>query len=161
MKWQAEVLFYPLQTNHYAKYHPFLVQILKSLCDKLAIISTIEMAVVENTPQKQQTMNQQYRHLDYVPDVLSFPIVDNIREEKAWNKKAHLWIGDVFLCPKTIQEQAKQQERTYEYEYLMLYLHSCLHLIGFNHINDREQKEMFTLTDDILNALQITTSLKI
>ena len=43
----------------------------------------------------------------------------------------------------------------------MLYLHSCLHLIGFDHIEKSEQKEMFTLTDDILNALQITTSLKI
>lgn len=92
-----------------------------------------------------KTLNRQYRQKDYVTDVLSFPVYDNLRPDKKPVEKnlSQMDLGDLVICKEKAFSQAKEFEITYEQEVVHLAVHGFLHLLGFDHeISDREEKIM-------------------
>jgi probable rRNA maturation factor len=79
-------------------------------------------------------------------DVLAFPI-DEPGESPP---DVPAILGDVVLCPAVAYEQAARLDRTPHEELRLLTVHGILHLLGMDHADPEEEREMFGLTDRLL-----------
>ena len=104
-------------------------------------------------PSDIQEMNRQFRGIDRVTDVLSFPAADYAfpgdfaaaaeNEADAFDPDSgELLLGDVVLCKDRILSQAKEYGHTVKREYAFLLAHSLLHLIGYDHETAGEREAM-------------------
>ncbi len=103
--------------------------------------------------------------MDSVTDVLSFPTVDN-PERKVINatdfadivnpETGKLNIGDVIICLERAKEQAVEYNHSLKRELCFLSLHGMLHLLGYDHLNADDEKQMFDIQNEILNTMRIT-----
>lgn len=101
-------------------------------------------------------LNKEFRNIDKVTDVLSFPMLE-IKEpmkladfESERDAIGTLEIGDIAICTKRARQQAKEFGNTYKRELAFLALHGFLHLLGYDHIEKADEKKMMTLAEDIL-----------
>lgn len=116
-------------------------------------------------------MNREYRGVDAVTDVLSFPLI-SFREEGVWDEedlKAQnafypgtddLLLGDIVICVQRLEEQAVSYGHSRKREFSFLIAHSMLHLCGYDHMTQQEASQMEALQDEILDHLGITRDLK-
>ncbi len=82
-------------------------------------------------------------------DVLSFPM-DELRPGTEDEPTEAGLLGDVVVCPTVAQRQAKAAGHSAEEEMLLLTVHGILHLLGFDHAEPDEEKEMFELQRRLL-----------
>lgn len=80
-------------------------------------------------------LNKEFRGKDYLPDVLSF----DYRQEKMFE---HEISGEVFISLEKAKEQAKDKGHSLTEELLFLAIHGILHVLGFDHNTDEEEKIM-------------------
>ena len=97
-------------------------------------------------------LNAAYRDKDAVTDVLSFPQYDDLCE---LDNEEEICLGDVVICGRVARRQAEEYGHSYERELLYLFVHSILHLLGYDHMEEEERIEMETLQREILNELNI------
>jgi probable rRNA maturation factor len=82
-------------------------------------------------------------------DVLSFPM-DELRPGRADEPTPAGLLGDVVLCPEVAVEQARAAGHSTAEELLLLTTHGILHLLGYDHAEPEEEKEMFGLQRQLL-----------
>ena len=82
-------------------------------------------------------------------DVLSFPM-DELRPGTDGEDSPAGLLGDVVLCPQVAAEQARQAGHSTAEELLLLTTHGILHLLGYDHAEPDEEKEMFALQRQLL-----------
>jgi probable rRNA maturation factor len=86
-------------------------------------------------------------------DVLSFPM-DELRPGRDGEPEVEGILGDMLLCPQYAIAQAPQFSRTPEDEMHLLTIHGILHLLGYDHAEPEEEKEMFGLQARLLAEWQ-------
>lgn len=101
-----------------------------------------------------QVINKEHRGIDSKTDVLSFPMyekgeLDNIKLEK------EDILGDMVISIEKVKEQAKEYDHSFERELAYMVVHSFYHLLGYDHINENEKKEMRQKEENILQKLNI------
>ena len=84
-------------------------------------------------------------------DVLSFPM-DELRPGTMDKPTEPGLLGDIVLCPQVAESQAKTAGHTMMDELILLTTHGLLHLLGYDHAEPEEHKEMFGLQDELLAA---------
>jgi len=84
-------------------------------------------------------------------DVLSFPM-DELRPGSEEMLSAEGVLGDVVICPQVARRQAEAAGHEDINEILMLLTHGMLHLVGFDHAEPEEEKEMFALQKELLDS---------
>jgi probable rRNA maturation factor len=94
-------------------------------------------------------LNKQFRGIDRVTDVLSFPDGDTDPETK---KK---FLGDILICRAVAKRQAELYGQTLTREVAFLQIHGLLHLFGFDHQTESEEQIMREKQRAILNELAI------
>ena len=99
-----------------------------------------------------RALNHHYRGKDYATNVLSFPA--ELPEGLPKGVKLPL-LGDLVLCAPVIAREAKEQGKPLAAHYAHLTVHGTLHLLGWNHEDDREAEAMEQLERDILAELGI------
>ena len=95
-----------------------------------------------------RALNRHYRGKDYATNVLSFPA------ELPEGVKLPL-LGDLVICAPVVAREAKEQGKTVAAHYAHLTVHGTLHLLGWNHEDDREAEAMEQLERDIVAELGI------
>lgn len=91
-------------------------------------------------------INKDYRNIDKVTDVISFALNDN--DECNFNAEDEL--GDIFICIPRAKEQAKDYGHSIEREVGFLAVHGYLHLSGYDHMTEEDEKIMFARQEEIL-----------
>lgn len=94
-------------------------------------------------------LNREYRDIDKVTDVLSFPLIEDFSSDETL-------LGDVVISYEVAQEQAKEYGHSLEREIMFLFTHSILHLLGYDHIEDEDRVIMEERQREILDELKIT-----
>jgi len=84
-------------------------------------------------------------------DVLSFPM-DELRPGSEEMLSTEGVLGDVVICPQVARRQAELAGHEEINEILMLLTHGMLHLVGFDHAEPEEEKEMFALQKELLDS---------
>ena len=82
-------------------------------------------------------------------DVMSFPM-DELTPGHEGEDPEEGILGDIVLCPSVAQKQAMEAGHALEEELLLLTTHGILHLLGFDHAEPEEEKEMFDLQRTLL-----------
>ena len=92
-------------------------------------------------------LNHTYRHKDYATNVLSFPadVPDDLLDIPL--------LGDLVICVAVVEREAAEQGKTLEAHWAHLVIHGCLHLLGYDHIDDEEAEEMEALERELLAEL--------
>jgi probable rRNA maturation factor len=96
-----------------------------------------------------ETLHVQWMDLPGPTDVMSFPM-DELRPGREGQDPPEGVLGDVVLCPGVAATQARDAGHTTEEELLLLTTHGILHLLGFDHAEADEEKEMFELQRQLL-----------
>ena len=91
-----------------------------------------------------ETLHVQWMDLPGPTDVMSFPM-DELRPGREGGEPQEGVLGDIVLCPAVAARQAREAGHATEEELLLLTTHGILHLLGFDHAEPDEEKEMFEL----------------
>ncbi|OGO18338.1 MAG: rRNA maturation RNase YbeY [Chloroflexi bacterium RBG_16_48_8] len=94
-----------------------------------------------------QQLNNEFAGVNQPTDVLSFPNGDTDVETD------RTYYGDIVLSIPFAEEQAREAGHSLKDELTLLILHGILHLLGFEHSDNRERQEMWSLQDEILAHL--------
>jgi probable rRNA maturation factor len=101
---------------------------------------------------KIQQINNDYRGINRVTDVITFALMENQDEIFM---EAIDELGDVFICVDKAIEQAAEYNHSIEREIGFLAVHGYLHLIGYDHMTEEDEKVMFAKQDEILNKAKL------
>lgn len=85
--------------------------------------------------EESQSLNRDYRDRDYPTNVLSFP-ADLPPELNI------PLLGDLVVCVQVVQREAAEQQKSAESHWAHMVIHGCLHLLGYDHIDDAQAEEM-------------------
>lgn len=108
-----------------------------------------------DNPQIQQ-INAQYRQKDSVTDVITFAMEDEVPGDiKIQGFSMPRILGDVFISLPKAREQAEEYGHSFERELSFLSVHGCLHLLGYDHLHEDDEKIMFAKQEAVLNGLGI------
>lgn len=117
----------------------------------------IEVSISFVDKERIRTLNREYRGRDMPTDVLSFAL----NEQGEGELQVHVddlpnVLGDVIISVDHIYEQAKEYGHSFERELGFLTVHGLLHLLGYDHNDEAEEREMFSKQEDILRAYGLT-----
>jgi len=92
-------------------------------------------------------LNKTWRHKDYATNVLSFPadVPDELLDIPL--------LGDLVICAPVVTREAAEQGKSAQAHWAHLVIHGCLHLLGYDHIDDAEAEEMEGLERELLAEL--------
>ncbi len=109
------------------------------------------MSVVFVTPEKIHEINRDYRQIDRPTDVISFALQDDSSNILIEEEEEEL--GDIFINVQAVADQAKEYGHSQRREACFLFCHGLLHLFGYDHMTEEEEKVMFGLQDEILDEV--------
>ena len=100
-----------------------------------------------------QQLNRDYRNVDKVTDVLSFPQFDDLNDLP---EDGEIMLGDVIICRQRAEEQAEEFGHSVEREMVYLFVHSVCHLLGYDHMEDEEKAEMRAKEESVMEQINVT-----
>ena len=92
-------------------------------------------------------LNKQYKKENLPTNVLTFE--GNLEEEKRLGIKPP-FLGDVVICFPVVEKEAMDQEKTFDQHFAHILVHGFLHLLGFDHLNNKDEKIMKELENKAL-----------
>lgn len=100
---------------------------------------------IVNSDESQQ-LNHQYRGKNKPTNVLSFPfeVPDGIELNL---------LGDLVVCAEVVKSEAAEQSKTLTAHWAHMIIHGCLHLLGFDHVEEEKATEMESLEISLLKKL--------
>lgn len=117
--------------------------------DQLRVNPEADVAIVAVDEAAMEQLHIQWMDEPGPTDVLSFPM-DELRPPKPGEEPAMGVLGDIVLCPTVAAKQAVAAGHSVEAELQLLTVHGLLHLLGYDHAEPDEEKEMFGLQDSLL-----------
>ena len=110
-----------------------------------------DLTILIDTPERIQTLNRYFRNVDRVTDVLTFP---------AWEGEISLsadgYLGDIMICYARAKEQAEEYGHSLERELSFLAVHGVLHLLGYDHMTETDERAMRERQTAILDSIGVT-----
>lgn len=125
-----------------------LVALAGFLLARLRIHPLAELSVLLVDAEAMATLHEKFMHEPGPTDVLSFPM-DELRPGDDDETPEGL-LGDVVLCPQVAESQARAAGHSAEEELHHLFVHGVLHLLGYDHAEPDEEREMVALHDRLL-----------
>lgn len=127
-----------------------LQEYMKFVVEKLEIPTAIfNIIFVDN--ERIHEINKEYRKVDRVTDVISFALEDNpdiVYED-------FRLLGDIYIAIDVAYDQAVEYNHSREREVCFLATHGVLHLLGYDHMTEEEEKEMFGIQEELLKEYGI------
>ena len=118
------------------------------------ITEEAELSISFVDEEEIQAINRDYRDKDKVTDVISFSLEEDEPEIEGLDMTRVL--GDIIICLEVAKEQAESYNHSLSRELGFLALHGFLHLLGYDHMTEEDEKEMFSRQDEILNEFGLT-----
>lgn len=96
--------------------------------------------------EESENLNNQYRNKNKPTNVLSFPF----EVPKGINLNL---LGDIVICADIVSQETLVQNKTLLEHWAHMTIHGCMHLLGYDHVNDSDAEHMEALEIDILAKL--------
>ncbi len=140
-----------IDDNNLYKDYDYLEDVLNYTLEHEKVNNAI-FSVIFVDDEEIHRINRDYRKVDRVTDVISFAFEDN--EEVRYNDIRVL--GDIYVCIPQMKRQAVSYGHSEKRELSFLCVHGLLHLLGYDHMTEEDEKIMFGLQELILNDKNIT-----
>lgn len=128
-----------------------LGELSRFVLDRLRIHPQAELSVLLVDTAAMEQLHVQWMDLPGPTDVMSFPM-DELRPTPDGEDPPPGLLGDVVLCPEVAAGQARKAGHDVQDELDLLTAHGILHLLGFDHAEPAEEREMFALQGELLEA---------
>ncbi|MDR4925539.1 MULTISPECIES: rRNA maturation RNase YbeY [Bacillales] len=140
------------ETNEVTEEAQRLVEsILQFAARKENIEKDTELSVTFVDNDRIREINKEYRHKDSATDVISFALEEMGEDEvEIVGAEMPRMLGDIIISIERTKEQAEEYGHSFDRELGFLALHGFLHLLGFDHMNEEDEKVMFTKQKEIL-----------
>lgn len=145
----------------------------KAALEYMDFRTDVEISVMLTDNDGIRVLNNMHRGIDRATDVLSFPMfeydedgniipdydteddegTDFVQEYGEFNEMGEICLGDIVISVERAYEQAEEYGHSPEREIGFLTVHSMLHLFGYDHMTDEEEKEMFGYQKEILDSI--------
>ena len=126
-----------------------LVLLSRHVLDAMNVHPQAELSIVLLDEAAMERLHVQWMDLPGPTDVMSFPM-DELRPGRDDDEPQPGLLGDVVLCPTVAARQALEAGHATVEELLLLTTHGILHLLGFDHAEPPQEKEMFDLQRRLL-----------
>lgn len=144
------------ETNSLKEKNRILIkEVISASAKELKKGENFELSIILLNNKKIQEINKKYRSINQETDVISFALEDNEEDnfdmffEEGKNPFPRI-LGDIFISLDKAKEQADEYEHSFQRELAFLVVHGFLHLNGYDHQTEAEEKEMFNLQEKIL-----------
>lgn len=108
----------------------------------------IYISIIISNEEYIKQINLEYRNINQVTDVLSFPMFEKEEIEEA--KKNAEALGDVIICIPRVISQAEEYGHSFEREFAYMLVHGFYHLMGYDHMNDEDKQKMRQKEENVL-----------
>ena len=113
-------------------------------CDPIVSVSLVDNEYIHY-------INREYRHIDRPTDVISFAFLDgDENKDKIFHSKQMVVLGEIYISFDKAREQATAYGHSLDRELKFLFVHGLLHLLGYDHMTEDDEKIMFSLQEEIL-----------
>lgn len=142
------------ETNEVAEAHIALVEkLIQHAAQVEGIEADAEVSITFVTNEAIHEINREYRDKDQPTDVISFAMEELGEGEVAIvGEGIPRILGDIIISTDRTREQAEEYGHSFERELGFLAVHGFLHLLGYDHMTDEDEKEMFGKQDEILQS---------
>ena len=152
-----EIIYKDIEEN--SEYEDVIKKVLKQCFEEEKIIdSKLSISVTLTNPENIQEINKNYRNIDKATDVLSFPMFEKEELDKKIKNKDFDYedvLGDIIISIEKVKEQAEEYGHSFERELSYMVVHGFYHLMGYDHIEEKDKKVMRPKEEKILNDLNI------
>jgi len=130
--------------------------------EELTMAYEVSVLIVDD--EEIRAINREHRDIDKPTDVLSFPMAEFrngelISDEGDYDLEfEELMLGDIIISAETAKRQAEEYGHSFEREIAFLTAHSCFHLLGYDHMEEEEEKIMIDKQENILQQMGLTRS---
>lgn len=131
-------------------------KVLLTAAEMEEVTGEVVVTLVDN--ERIQELNRDYRGIDRATDVLSFAMNESGEDELEIifeDDEAPNMLGDIIISVPKALEQADEYGHTLEREMGFLSIHGFLHLLGYDHQDEEQEKEMFGRQEEILAHVQL------
>ncbi|PWA12467.1 rRNA maturation RNase YbeY [Pueribacillus theae] len=121
------------------------------------VTGAAEVSVTFVDNDRIQAINKEYRGIDQPTDVLSFAL-EEMEEDEIEVAGGNLprLLGDIIISIPKARQQAEEYHHSFHRELGFLAVHGFLHLLGYDHMTEEDEKEMFTKQEGILDEFGLT-----
>ncbi|MFC5996873.1 rRNA maturation RNase YbeY [Pseudonocardia hispaniensis] len=129
-----------------------IVSVARYALDAMGVSPAVELAITAVTTEAMTELHERWMEEPGPTDVMAFPmdeLVDETRRPDAPEIGPAL-LGDIVLCPAFAREQARKAGHGLADELHLLTVHGVLHLLGYEHAEPEQEREMFALQDKLL-----------
>lgn len=121
----------------------------------------ISISIYSVSKEEIKNINNEYRNIDKVTDVLSFPIfsrdeIQGFKNQPNDKRLKEIELGDIILCLDVVKNQAIEYNTGVLRETLYMITHGVCHLVGYDHIEDYEKIEMRAMEEKILSSIGVS-----
>jgi len=141
---------YEITDNFGYKDYEYLNDVINATLEHEKIENAI-FSIVFVTDEEIHKINREYRNVDRITDVISFAFEDN---NKMMYNNFRL-LGDIYISIPQMKRQAIMYGHSEKRELSFLTVHGLLHLLGYDHMNEEDEKIMFSLQELILDEQDI------
>ena len=152
-----EIIYEDIEENR--EYEPIIKKVIEKCFEEEKIQnSKLCMTIILTTPQNIRKINKEYRNIDKETDVLSFPMFEKEELKKKIENNDFEYedvLGDIVISIEKVKEQAEEYGHSFERELSYMLVHGFYHLMGYDHIEEEDKRQMRPKEEKILNDLKI------
>lgn len=115
---------------------------------KFANVQAVYIDVAFVGKKSIKKLNKEFRKIDKVTNVLSF-VIDEVPLKKL--------TGEIIICPEKVEEEAKKLSNNFPDYSLFIMIHGVLHILGFDHEEEKERIRMEKLEENLFKELKAAT----
>ena len=153
----AEIIYLDIEENK--KFETIINKVLETCFKNENILNqNLYISITLTTPEQIKKINKEYRNIDNATDVLSFPMFEKEELEDIIQNSATEYeevLGDIIISIEKIRQQAEEYGHSFERELAYMVVHGFYHLMGEDHMDENEKKQMRQKEENILNKLKI------
>ena len=117
--------------------------------------SKLYIDITLTNPANIRKLNNEYRDIDKETDVLSFPMFEKDGILNVKNTEYRESLGDIVISIERVKEQAEEYGHSFERELAYMVVHGFYHLMGEDHIEEKDKEIMRAKEENVLNRLKI------
>lgn len=122
--------------------------------EKLSPQTEVDITLVTN--EEIHALNRDYRKVDRPTDVLSFALDEGEDEPEVLDTEAEHLLGDIIISAERAQEQADEYGHGLKREITYLAVHGILHLLGYDHMEEKDKKVMRQREEEVLREMTLS-----
>lgn len=139
--------------------------IVECLKEEDILVNEIQVYLKFTSNEDIKKINNEFRQVDNATDVLSFPMYDRVDLDKQIKEdrfnQIPLILGDIVISIEKVQQQSKEYGHTFKRELIYLVTHSMFHLLGYDHMVDKDKKIMREKEEVVLERLEISRHMEV